>query len=374
MVAMSLTLPRLRQDHQNVGAVLEVIEAEIDIVAAGGRLNVSLIEAVILYFRQYFTRFHQTKEDLIFGHLVGQAVIFSKHIFPLVQDHRELLERVSAFERGIAGLRLDDPESRDDFCQQARRFIERQREHLAAEEKYFYPEAQRLLTAQQWAEVDSYLPDELDPLSRSPLDPAFAALVQAMPRSFSQKDAANSEQQNVREVVGIFRSSQDFQIAIDELLSAGFDRMDLSLLASAAAVDEKLGHRYEKVDALADDQSLPRAAYVSPEAIGDAEGGIIGALMYVGAITATGIVVASGGTLAALITAIVVAGGTGGAIGTILAKWIGSHHGHFLQDQLDRGGLLLWVRARDIAAEKRAVEILKKHSGLDVHAHVLPAV
>ena len=75
-------------------------------------------------------------------------------------------------------------------------------------------------------------------------------------------------------------------MAIDDLLSAGFDRMDLSLLASAAAVEEKLGHRFMKVETIADDQSLPRAAYVSPEAIGDAEGGIIGALMYIGAMTA----------------------------------------------------------------------------------------
>ena len=162
-------------------------------------------------------------------------------------------------------------------------------------------------------------------------------------------------------------------MAIDDLLSAGFDRMDLSLLASAAAVDEKLGHQFVKVETIADDQSLPRAAYVSPEAIGDAEGGVIGALMYIGAMTAAGVVVASGGTLAALVTAVVAAGGSGGLIGGIVAKWIGSHHAHYLQDQLERGGLLLWVRAPDIAAENRAIDILQRHSGLDVHGHTLPA-
>jgi hypothetical protein len=96
--------------------------------------------------------------------------------------------------------------------------------------------------------------------------------------------------------------------------------------------------------------------------------------MYVGAVTATGMVVASGGTLAALITAIVLAGGTGGVIGTILAKWIGAHHGHFLQDQLNRGGLLLWVRARDPDTENRAIGILKQNSAFNVHAHALPTV
>jgi hypothetical protein len=199
------------------------------------------------------------------------------------------------------------------------------------------------------------LPEEQDPLLQSPVN------------------TVDSEAQHVREVVGIFASSGDLQMAIDDLLSAGFDRMDLSLLASAAAVDEKLSHRFVKVETIADDQSLPRAAYVSPEAIGDAEGGVIGALMYIGAMTAAGVVVASGGTLAALVTAVVAAGGGGGLIGAILAKWIGSHHAHYLQDQLERGGLLLWVRAPDIAAERRAIDILQRHSGLDVHGHTLPA-
>jgi len=220
----------------------------------------------------------------------------------------------------------------------------------------------------------AHLPEEQDRLLRSPVNPAFAAPVEAMPRrDASPKSTVDSEAQHVREVVGIFASSGDLQMAIDDLLSAGFDRMDLSLLASAAAIDEKLGHRFVKVETIADDQSLPRAAYVSPEAIGDAEGGVIGALMYIGAMTAAGVVVASGGTLAALITAVVAAGGGGGLIGAIIAKWIGSHHAHYLQDQLERGGLLLWVRAPDIGAERRAIDILKRHSGLDVHGHTFPA-
>jgi hypothetical protein len=178
----------------------------------------------------------------------------------------------------------------------------------------------------------------------------------------------------VREAVGVFNRSENLQSAIDELLSSGFHRSELSLLASEHAVDEKLGHRYEKVSALADDPRVPRTAYVSTQAIGDAEGGLIGGLLAVGALAAAGGVVASGGTLAAVIAATTLAGGTGAFIGSILAKWVGDHHAHYLQEQLDRGGLLLWVRTWDAEHEKRAVEILNRHSGSDVHVHVLPAL
>ena len=176
----------------------------------------------------------------------------------------------------------------------------------------------------------------------------------------------------VREAVGIFNRPENLQDAVDELLSSGFHRSELSLLASAQAVEEKLGHQYEKVSALADDPTIPRAAYVSTEWIGDAEGGLIGGLLFVGAFTAAGAIVASGGTLAAAIAAAALAGGTGGLIGSILAKWVGDHHAHHLQEQLDRGGLLLWVRTWDSEDERRALEILRKHSGSEVHVHTLP--
>jgi hypothetical protein len=175
------------------------------------------------------------------------------------------------------------------------------------------------------------------------------------------------------EAVGIFHRNKDLQGAIDELLSSGFHRSELGLLASETAVREKLGGQFKSVSALADDPAVPRSDYVSPEAIGDAQGGLIGALVYVGAAAAAGAVVASGGTLAAVITAVVLVGGTGGLLGSVLAKWLGDHHASYLQDQIDRGGLLLWVRTRHAAAEQRAVEILKRHSGDEVHVHALPA-
>jgi hypothetical protein len=157
------------------------------------------------------------------------------------------------------------------------------------------------------------------------------------------------------------------------LLNSGFDRAELSLLAGEQAVDEKLGHFYGKVSALANDPRVPRVAYVSPEAIGGAEGGLIGGLLYVGAVAAAGSVIASGGTLAAAIAAAAVLGGAGVLIGSILAGWVGHRHAIYLEDQINRGGLLLWVHAWNVQDEIRAVEILRKHSGSEVEVHTLPA-
>jgi hypothetical protein len=86
----------------------------------------------------------------------------------------------------------------------------------------------------------------------------------------------------VREAVAIFRTEAALLAAIDELLGAGFDRSDLSLLAGESTIRAQLGHRLRKVTDMRDDPNTPRIAYVAPEDRGGAEGGLIGTLLYVG--------------------------------------------------------------------------------------------
>lgn len=183
--------------------------------------------------------------------------------------------------------------------------------------------------------------------------------------------AIEPQSARVCEVVGVFHSPEDLETAIDELLSSGFHRAELSLLASEDAVATKLSHRYRPAAEMADDPIVPRAAFVSTAAIGDAEGGLIGGLAYVGAVVAVGAVVMSGGTLAATIAAAVLAGGTGGLIGSTLARWVGHHHADYLERQIGNGGLLLWVRAWNTSDEARALEVMSKHAADKVHAHGL---
>jgi hypothetical protein len=180
--------------------------------------------------------------------------------------------------------------------------------------------------------------------------------------------------QSVREAVGVFHDEATLQSAVDELLIAGFDRSYLSLVAGHRAVEEKLGHMYEKVADLEDHPAAPYQAYVGSDSRAEAKGAVIGGLAYVGAVAAVGAIVATGGTIAAALIGAAAASGAGGLVGAALARFIDRHHAEYLQEQLDRGGLLLWVRTPDEEHEKRATEVLTRHSAEDVHVHTLPDV
>lgn len=52
-----------------------------------------------------------------------------------------------------------------------------------------------------------------------------------------------------------------------------------------------------------------------------------------------------------------------------LARQVDSRHDRTLQSQLDRGGLLVWVRTRNSREEDRAMKVLKRHGARDIHVH-----
>ena len=177
---------------------------------------------------------------------------------------------------------------------------------------------------------------------------------------------------SVREAVGVFHSEESLQNAVDELMLHGFDRAALSLVAGKHAVEQKLGHAYEKIDELEDDLDVPRIAYSRGDSRVEAEAVAAGGLAYVGAVTAAGAIVASGGALGFAILAAATASGAGGLFGVLIAQLMNQHHARYLEDQLEKGGLLLWVSTPGADRENLASQILTRNGADHVHVHDLP--
>jgi len=174
----------------------------------------------------------------------------------------------------------------------------------------------------------------------------------------------------LREAVAVFDDVSGLESAFDELRAAGFAKSDISLLAADAAVERKLGHMYQRVEELEDDPSAPRTAFVSGKNLGEREDRLLGSLTVLPTVLAAGTVVASAGAVAAAIVGTALAGAL---LGTVFTHWMDQRHAEWLQGQLDRGGILLWVRTPDEAAERKALAILTRHSAHDIHIHEIPA-
>lgn len=173
----------------------------------------------------------------------------------------------------------------------------------------------------------------------------------------------------IREAVGIFFDADHLHAAIDDLLSAGFTHTDLGLLTGEHTVRQALGHLYEDANQSAGDPDAPRMAFVRKQSMGDTVHAGLGSLFFVGATTAAGAAVASaavlGGALVAAATGVAAIGGIGAAMVLILHQ----SDAEYLEEQVDEGHLLLFVRTRDATREKQAVKILSRHAAYDARVH-----
>ncbi|MEM8948152.1 MAG: hypothetical protein AAGA21_16640 [Pseudomonadota bacterium] len=168
------------------------------------------------------------------------------------------------------------------------------------------------------------------------------------------------------EAVAIFHDVASLDDAVEALTKAGFNKSDISLLASETAVEEKLGHRYQRVEELEDDPDAPRVAYRTLADVADNERTIANSLTYLPAAIAAGTVVASAGVVAAAITGAAVGGAV---LSTVLASWLDKSHADHLQEQLEHGGLLVWVKTPTPEKRDAAVRILLDYATSDVHVH-----
>jgi hypothetical protein len=181
-----------------------------------------------------------------------------------------------------------------------------------------------------------------------------------------------SESKNMRrEAVAVLDDVVSLEKTVDDLRAAGFAEDDISLLAGHATVESKLGHMYRRVEEMEDEPDAPRTAFVSSKDFARREDMVVASLTYVPTLIAAGTVVASAGVVAAALAGVAVAGAS---IGTLLTHWMDKRHAEWLEEQLDRGGILLWVSTPDTAAERKALDVLTRYSAHDVHVHGLPVV
>ena len=152
----------------------------------------------------------------------------------------------------------------------------------------------------------------------------------------------------IREAVASFPDREHFRKAVSALLAGGFERSDLSVLASHDAL------------AVADDAGTPKEVL---------RAGLSDEIKYIAPLTVAGIIVLSGGPIAIGLAALVGAGLGGAALKELFDDYTAVHHSEDFAAALKAGAALLWVRCGDSDRELAATRILEEAGGQQVHVH-----
>jgi hypothetical protein len=177
----------------------------------------------------------------------------------------------------------------------------------------------------------------------------------------------------IREAVAVFHDPAAVQTAVSDLQSGGFDRADISFMAREGYLDGHLKREYPDVRQAADDPRVPRDPVIDETDIRQQRTLDTSLAATIAGFAAAGFTVMTGGALPLAIGLAAVAMGGVGAAGALVGRAAEKGQETFLEEQLQHGGVLLWVHTADLEAERRALEILRRDGGEDAHIHELPA-
>lgn len=182
----------------------------------------------------------------------------------------------------------------------------------------------------------------------------------------------NSKEASVNEAIGVFSDAKQLASAIKELLQAGFSHSQLGILATEAVVKEHLSDIYERIPENPDPDDAPAIAFVSRDSIGETAQVMNGSLYFIGSSGLAGAVVTSAAVLGGALTA-AVGGVLGvGLVGLAVGAMIKQDDAELLQQRVDEGHILLFVRLPRGMREQQARRILARHNATEVKVHTVP--
>ena len=137
-------------------------------------------------------------------------------------------------------------------------------------------------------------------------------------------------------ITGVFNSRSAAELAVEDLVHAGFSHNDISVLMS----DSTQGREF----AVKTGTKAPEGA-ATGAAIGGTLGAVAAGLAAVASLTVPGLSLVAAGPLVAAMTGLGAGAAAGGLTGALVGLGIPEHEAKFYHDEIKRGGILVGVYA-----------------------------
>lgn len=161
---MNITCQRLKNEHQRLLTLVEIVEEELTRVDQGGEPNYELLGDCMDYLCGYPETFHHPIEDQIMALLAEIEPASRELVQTLNQEHltlKDLGQRVLTSCRAVAQESLFPWE---EIRAELAAYAALMREHILHEDNEALPLAERLLPEAKWPDSHSLETDESDPL------------------------------------------------------------------------------------------------------------------------------------------------------------------------------------------------------------------
>ena len=162
---MMQLIDTLREEHRNIEKLLLVLERELCVFNRAERPDYHVVRSVIEYFQDYPDSCHHPKEDMIFEKLKARDPMAAASVGDLEAEHEKGSKRLRRVARTVENILADREILRQTVDEVVRDFIDHERQHMAMEERVFFPAAVKVLRPQEWAGIYAKSTAKTDPLN-----------------------------------------------------------------------------------------------------------------------------------------------------------------------------------------------------------------
>ncbi|WP_420404829.1 hemerythrin domain-containing protein [Nisaea sp.] len=188
---MPRILEILQKDHEQHDVLLSILEKQVKDAHLTGEPDYELVSEIVDYFLTYPTEFHHARENQIYAKILARNATAADEIGHLEEEHEACEAYIKAFAGALASVLGTGIVTRKQFADAALEFIESQRRHIRMEESMFFPTALRVLTAEDWDDLDDRLSDRADPIFGGQHEAQFEALRQEIVDMQKEREPAN---------------------------------------------------------------------------------------------------------------------------------------------------------------------------------------
>lgn len=187
-MAQPRSLQIIRDEHASLAAMLQSMRMLVEKGPGEGRKPFfDVVRAMLFYIDEYPERLHHPKEsNLLFPKVVKASPKVLGAIDRLERDHMYSEKAARELQHLLLSWELLGPSRRAAFDEAFQKYVDFYLDHMRLEEDVILPEAEKTLSAQEWAEIDAAFEQNADPLTgkyppKAEYENLFSLIVQRAP-------------------------------------------------------------------------------------------------------------------------------------------------------------------------------------------------
>jgi len=173
-----MTTRIIRDEHSALSAMLRSILLLLAEHRRQGTLpDFAALRAMLFYVDEFPEKRHHRKEsELLFPKLRARTPISRELLDRLDDDHARGERKIREVEHALLAFEMMGEARRQAFEQAVERYVEFYLAHMASEERDVLPLAEKVLTQEDWQDLDEAFSANRDPLTGCEPEPDYGAL------------------------------------------------------------------------------------------------------------------------------------------------------------------------------------------------------